>query len=106
MLGRPRRVAVRRRGPKVFASWRRVAGATGYEVAATAASGEQVIRTVKRPRVTLAGLPRHSAGTVAVRATSPLRDGVARVGRFRAVAKRPPTRFGPLPSLRLRPARV
>lgn len=46
------------------------------------------------------------AGTVAVRATSALRDGVPRLGRFRAVVKRPATRFGLLPRLRMRPSGV
>ena len=99
-LSRPAHVRVVRRGGVLQVSWSRVAGATAYDVVVTAASGEQRRKHTTAAAVVLAGITRSSAGTVAVRATAPQRQGDPRTAPFRPNAARAPTRFGPLPRLR------
>ncbi len=99
-LAAPSALRVRRRGAALQVSWPRVAGATGYDVVVTAASGEQRRRHTAAAAITLIGVPRSSGGTVVVRGTAPLRRGALRTARFRPNGRRAPTRFAPLPKLR------
>ena len=95
-LGRPTRVRVSRRGTSLRVSWPRVAGATGYDVVTTLASGDQRKTRTRRNSITIARVLRSTGGTVAVRPTATLRDGAARSARFRATARHVLKRFEPL----------
>ena len=53
LLKRPRRLRVTRRGSRVVASWRKVSGATRYEVTASLKSRLRVYKTTRRRRISL-----------------------------------------------------
>ena len=65
---RPRGLRVRRRGTRLVARWRRVAGASGYAVTVTARAAPPVMRVTRRPRLRLGGLSARSPVTVRVAA--------------------------------------
>jgi hypothetical protein len=89
-LAKPKRIRVRRSGSRVRVSWRKVKGATRYEVAANLSSRRMVFARTRRTRVTLRRVPRYVAGRITVRALDDLRQsGIARSKRFRATGRRP-----------------
>jgi hypothetical protein len=95
-LGRPAHLRVRRRASTLIVSWRRVAGATGYELVFTSPStGQRVVRA-RGAHATLRRVALTSAGRVSVRATAPMRQGAPAAARFRAT-RRLKTRFAVLP---------
>jgi hypothetical protein len=98
-LGRPAHLRVRRRASTLVVSWRRVPGATDYELVTTSPSGGQRITRARGAAATLRGVPVTSAGRVSVRAVATMRQGAPASARFRAT-RRPRTRFGALPALR------
>ncbi len=100
-LARAKRVRVKRRGGTLRVSWRRVPGATRYEVAATLSSRRLVFKTTRRTRVSLR-VPRWFSGRVTVRAIDDVRQSaVAGRPRFKAT-RRQPSGFRRLFDCRLR----
>ena len=68
-LGVPQRLRVRRQGKSnLRASWRRVGGATRYELAVTLSSGRQRFVTTRKRTAVVKGIARSQAGRVTVRA--------------------------------------
>ena len=94
-LGRPGRLRVKHRGKTVVASWRRVPGATGYQLVIDISGGRQARLKTTRTGVRIA-VPKTSAGRLFVRATGYLRTGPPVSATFLATA-RAKTRLGPLP---------
>ena len=97
VLGAVRRLRVRRRGSSLAVSWRRVPGATRYEVVTTPTGGAVRMVTTRRTRTTVTRVPRTSSGRVSVRAVTELRAGRPASAAFRRTAARP-SRFRPLPT--------
>jgi hypothetical protein len=97
LLRRPVNVSVRRRGRRLLVDWTRVPEAARYEVVVTLSNGGQRMMRTRRNAISVAGVTPTSGGRVAVRAVGPMRQGKVRSVRFRATARRAPTRFGPLP---------
>lgn len=79
---------MRRKGKRLHVSWRRVKGATRYEMAITTATGRQRYRTTRKPKAALRRIPKSTAGRVSVRAVDSLRQGRPAVKRFRRTARR------------------
>jgi hypothetical protein len=94
-LGRPSHLRLRRRGSALIVSWRRVPGATRYELVTTSLSGQRVSRA-RGAGATLRRIPLTSAGRVSVRAVAPMRQGAPASARYPAT-RRLRTRFGALP---------
>jgi hypothetical protein len=95
-LGRPAHLRVRRRANTLIVSWRRVPGATGYELVATSPStGQRVVRA-RGAHATLRRIALTSTGRISLRATAPMRQGAPASARFRAT-RRLKTRFAVLP---------
>jgi hypothetical protein len=84
-----RRLRVSRRGTTLRARWKRVAGATGYDVVVTPTSGRQRVVRVRRSRATLRGVARYASGRVDVRALGAGSRSASRRARFRAIARKP-----------------
>ncbi len=59
-LGKTLRLRLRRKGSRVRASWRRVSGATAYQVALKLSNGQWRFKTTHRRKVTLTRIPRYS----------------------------------------------
>jgi hypothetical protein len=95
-LARPRHLVARRRGTTLRVSWRRVAGATGYELVTTSPSARQRVVRVRGARASVRRVALTTAGRVTVRATATLRRGAPASARFRAT-RRLHTRFRRLP---------
>ena len=105
-LRRPRRLRVRRRGNSLRVSWRKVSGATRYEVGARLSGRRMTFRTTRRTKTTLR-VPAWRSGRVYVRAVDgDLRQsGLARSRRFKAKGRQP-SPFRPLLSCRVRGTRI
>ena len=95
-LARVRGLSARHVGTHLRMSWRRVAGAAGYDVAMSSTGDPQRRVHVRGTSLTVGGITRSSAGRVTVRAVAPLRASAAAVARFRATG-RPAVRFARLP---------
>lgn len=72
---RAQRLQVAKRGGVVRASWRTVAGARSYTVAAKLGNGRTVVRQVRVPRIRIAGAGRGGRAQVTVTAITP--SGIA-----------------------------
>ena len=105
-LRRPRRLRVRRRGNSLRVSWRKVSGATRYEVGARLSGRRMTFKTTRRTKTTLR-VPAWRSGRVYVRAVDgDLRQsGLARSRRFKAKGRQP-SPFRPLLSCRVGGARI
>ena len=105
-LRRPRRLRVRRRGNSLRVSWRKVSGATRYEVGARLSGRRMTFRTTRRTKTTLR-VPAWRSGRVYVRAVDgDLRQsGLARSRRFKAKGRQP-SPFRPLLSCRVGGRRI
>jgi hypothetical protein len=100
-IGKPHRITVRRKGGNVFVSWRPVAGATRYEVAARLSNLRTIFKNTARTKIRLR-ISRWFSGRVTVRAIDDLR--LSDVGHglhgFRAISS-PPSGFRTLLSCRV-----
>lgn len=97
VLAKPASIAVSRRQATLRVAWRRVPGATAYEITATLDDGTQLTSETSGLSATIRSVAASTGGQIAVRAVATLRQGPPRTVRFRATARRPRTRFGPLP---------
>ena len=88
VMARPKGIKLSRKGARVRVSWKRVTGATAYEVAVTGASRRMVFARTRGRRATLK-VPAWDKGRVTVRAIDDLRQSPVAGRRFKAVAKRP-----------------
>ncbi len=89
-LARPKHVRVRHRGSRLAVSWRKVPGASRYEVAAAMASRRMVFAATAKRGVVVKGVPAWASGRVTVRAVDDVRQSDPSAGRrFRAVGLRP-----------------
>jgi Concanavalin A-like lectin/glucanases superfamily/Thrombospondin type 3 repeat len=95
-LGTPARLKVRRRGASLRVSWKRVRGASGYEVVTTFAGRKQRFARTRRPRLRVGRIRPVDGGRVHVRAVDALRQGQPGSKPFRAT-RRTRTRAGKLP---------
>jgi hypothetical protein len=86
-LARPARVRVRRRGKTLVVSWKRVPGATRYEVVTDFRSGRQRLTKTRRRSTTLRRIRRSDGGRVRVRALADMRQGRPSSARFRALER-------------------
>ena len=68
--GRPRRLALRRRGSRLLVSWHRVPGAARYAVAWRLRDGRRQATTTKRPHIAIRGVPGIDAGRIRVAGVS------------------------------------
>jgi hypothetical protein len=85
-LPKPTRLQVRRsRGNKLALSWRKVAGATTYEIAVTTSEGDQKLATTKGGAVVIKGISTAVGGRVSVRAVADLREGQPVKASFKRV---------------------
>jgi hypothetical protein len=101
LLAKPQRVSVRRaKGDRLRVSWRKVPGATRYEVAGSLSSRRMVFATTKRGSATLKGVPRWLSGRVTVRAVDDLRQSKPAGPRFKRTARQP-SPFRPLRKCRV-----
>ena len=85
---RPAGLKVRRSGTKLIVSWKRVPDAKRYEVALTpSGSDAQKVFTARRNSITIKGVSKATAGTVAVMAVAPDRQGRASSAKFKRTAR-------------------
>jgi hypothetical protein len=89
-LGKPKGLSIRRHGTKLAVRWKRVAGATGYQVVTdTSCAGGQRTLAAKGHSAQVTGIPQYCAGRVHVRALARLREGRPASKSFRATRKAP-----------------
>ncbi len=88
VLARPKGLKLRRKGARVRVSWKKVSGATAYEVAVTPSSRRMVFARTRGRRATLK-VSAWDKGRVTVRAVDDLRQSPVAGRRFKAVARRP-----------------
>jgi hypothetical protein len=86
-LGRPGALRVTRaKNGALNVSWRRVAGATSYELVVTKSVGGQKALTTRKLRVTIGGVAKTVSGRVSVRGVATLREGAVAQKPFRRLA--------------------
>jgi hypothetical protein len=88
LMARPKGVRLSRKGARLRVSWKRVTGATAYEVAVTPASRRMVFARTRGRRASLS-VPGWDSGQVTVRAIDDLRQSPTAGRRFKAIQKRP-----------------
>jgi hypothetical protein len=88
-LGRPPRLRLHRHGRTLTVSWRRVAGAAGYEVAITSRTGLQRFISTRGTHVTFKRLARWLSGVVTVRALDSVRQSNVAKRSFKGTGSKP-----------------
>ncbi len=104
-LGKVRKLKLRRKGKRVGLRWRKVRGASRYEVVLVTSRGKVKRKRTRKRRITLTHIPRTVSGRVSVRAIAKQRTGKPTTRRFRRLAK-PKTRFKRLPRCRRKKTRI
>lgn len=103
-LARPRRLRVRHAGNNLRVRWRKVAGASRYEVLARLSGRRVAFKSTRRTRTTLR-VPSWRSGRVFVRAIDDVRQSRTTSRRFRGKGKQP-SPFRPLLSCRVTKTRI
>jgi hypothetical protein len=104
VLPRPRGLRVKRRKATLVVSWKRVAGATHYDVAATSGTGFQRFRTTKKRRLVLK-VPKTVAGRLTVRAADRVRQSKP-AGRHFKRLRAPSRKLKPLGHCKVKKRKV